>query len=224
MNEHKPHHDAPSDEQATLNTIAVQMKHLQDKVDLLEATNKSQSKDITTAKNSTKKAEEDAKYSSKTVMGGIIGLVGMKLGALIGAKVGAVTSLSNVKVMDASRLPLLSSLKNKIVANETIAETAKAMLMKPETFAKLLVNSKAWALVGAVVVGVPTFTLGYKRGDRLAKATDLIKKPIDSFHRLTESESDFIKENPDHPLAKKGITDWQDKVQNSRAPTLEASR
>lgn len=201
-------------QQPTLGELSRQMERIEHKLDQLAL-----SKEHKNEVNEKKEAAEE-RSSSKMLMSGALGLVGAKLGALAGAKIGAAGSAASFGWMDFSDLPGARAVKKVMLSNKTMQEAG----LGSEYIVKMIVNAKVWALAGALLFGIPSAALGYKRGDRLAKATDLLTKPIDSVHRLIQSETDFIKDHPDHPRAKKASGAWQEKVKQENDLEVASSK
>lgn len=210
-------HSAEQDkQQATIEALAAHLDKLEHKIDSLQQPSTAP-KASAAKSDAEKQTESEEKSSSKVLTAGAIGLVGAKLGGLMGAKVGAITSSMDVKALDFSEVRGFSYLKKKLMGSDTLKALETFVPGGAETTAKTLVNMKAFGLIGATLVAIPGVILGYKRGDRLNKATDLIAKPLDSIHRLTQSEADFVKEHPTHPRAKEKNGAWQDRIEGERS-------
>lgn len=209
----KVHHSPSSDEQETLANVSARMTRLEEKIDALQSHPSEKDKEDARSENS----------SSKLVTGGVIGLIGMKLGALIGAKVGAGSSLANIKWMDSSGLPGIRKVTEWVGKKTAGNAMLKEMGLNDPYMIRMLVNGKVYALAGAALVGIPAAIFGYQRGDRLNKATDLIAKPFDSFHRLTQSEESFVKEHPKHHLSEKAPKKWTEKLDDSRSQSEQSA-
>lgn len=71
-------------------------------------------------------------------------------------------------------------------------------------------------IIGSIVGPVIGGTVGWMRGDRIDKPSDILAKPLDSFHRLAISERQFAKEYPTHPRAIADKKSWGEAVEESR--------
>ena len=114
--------------------------------------------------------DSDAKESSRLIIAGGLALVGAKVAGAIGMKIGSVRGLAAIKKAEGA-LPhnLLTALGDKRVLKVVAMDGAMG------------------AAVGAVVGGL----FGWKRGDRINSAHELLTSPIESAKKLLQSEASY---------------------------------
>jgi hypothetical protein len=185
------------------------------KVDALSATQES----ALGAKKDTETAEHSS--SSKLLTGGTLGLLGLKVGSLIGSKIGFGAAFSNNKWLNPENLPFIgNSFKKLGEKSGTMLSNLSGgeAIMSIERANKIMSHSTGWAAITGVALGAPLALLGYSRGDRLQKTSDLIAKPLDSLHRLTISSQQFEAEHPGRSDKKS----WAEKVKPDPATEISA--
>ena len=209
MSEAAPVHPSP----APSDDVARRLERMEAKIDALSAAQES----ALEGKQDTETVEHSS--SSKLLTGGALGLLGLKVGSLIGGKIGFGTAFSNNKWLNPENLPLIGqsfkkfgeksgTMLSNLSGGEAIMSIARAN--------KIVSHSAGWAAITGVALGAPLALLGYSRGDRLQKTTDLIAKPLDSLHRLTISSQQFEAEHPGRSDKKS----WVEKIKPEPATEI----
>ena len=144
--------------------------------------------------------EEEGKETSRLIIAGGLALVGAKLLGAVGAKIGGARGLAALKKAEGA-LPqnLAHALSDKRV-------------LKP-----MLMDGIAGSALGAALGGL----VGWKRGDRIENAHELLTSPIQSIKKLAQSESSYQEQKAKERLLLDELSGDVKQVRNEELPAIQ---
>lgn len=135
---------------------------------------------ITNLNNKFPEKDSSKEKASKEIVAASLGFAGFKLGGILGAKLGLLTDL------------LSAGFKYGFDGIEELARFSVGLQKNLTNENKYFKVSFKWTLIGGAISGIVGAIggafIGWHRGDRLDKSSDLLTHPIESIKKLLKKE------------------------------------